>query len=425
MVAEPETLSELGVLLQFLQRCPVGIAKLSGTGRVEMMNPKANQLLLPVACGASLDNLLVVLEPYAPELRKLVTAFEPTHGLVCENHEVEIPGLKGPRRSGVLAVTIIKVDPVCLMMVLIDISRLVEQERMIRTREERLRAFFDGTPDSAIYTLDRDGQIDAWNQSAQRVEGYLPSEAVGLPFGFDYPADEKTAAAVALRLTMATKTGWHEDEGWRVRRDGSRFWANTIVSALQDDGTSEISGYSVITRDITERKKAEDSLRSMAVTDFLTGAFNRRYFLEQAEQEAAVALATDSPLAFLILDADQFKRINDTFGHPVGDAVLKEVTATCQRCLRPIDLLARYGGEEFVIMLRQTPLPTTMTMAESLRQALSQVTVRSGSDVVKFTVSLSVAQFHGSVQQSLQQADDALYAAKQRGRNCVVALAAS
>lgn len=418
MSAQKEGMAELDALLQFLYLCPVGIAKLALTGHVELMNPKACQLLMPLVRTASIENLFDVLYPYAPDLKNLVDACGPRLGMISESRQLEIPAVRGLRQEMVLALTLIKVDTDSLMAVLVDISRLVEQERLIRSREERLRAIFEGIRDYAIYTLDTEGRIDTWNPSVQRVEGYEAHEIVGQTLGFDLPSAERESAELATRLRIASQSGRHEDEGWRVRRDGSRFWANTIVSVLRD---GKSCGYSVIARDITERKRNEDALRCMANTDPLTGAFNRRHFFEQAEME--LTEEKRGAAAILLIDADHFKRINDTFGHPVGDIVLKELTAACLRCLRPTDLLARFGGEEFTILLRDTELPECLRIAESIRRSIAQCSVESEAGPVSFTVSIGAAPLTCSVQSALQRADEALYAAKQRGRNRVVSSA--
>lgn len=411
--------AELEALLRFLYLCPVGVIKLAGCGRVDMMNPMAAQLLMPLARpGTGLEDLFVALADYAPELRQMVSGFDRPHGTICESYQVEVSASSPSRKGAVLAITLIKVDADCLMAVLVDVSRLVAQERIIRAREERLRAIFDGIRDYAIYTLDRDGRVDSWNRSVQRVQGYTAEEALGQPLGFDCSDEARAQAWPEQRLRSARESGWHEDEGWRVRRDGSRFWANSIVSVLQD-GERGVAGYSVITRDITERKHAEDALRRLALTDALTGLYNRRFFFEQAEKEAGLSLQSRGSLAFLILDADHFKRINDRYGHAVGDAVLKELASVCSRCVRSTDVLARYGGEEFVIMLRQTALPDALAVAERIRQSIAQCAVASGGETVRFTVSIGVASLRRSVQDAIHRADQALYAAKQQGRNRV------
>ena len=168
---------------------------------------------------------------------------------------MEISSPDGQWPTTFLSLTLIKVDPDWFMAVLSDVTRIVEQERLIRTREERLRAIFNGVRDYAIYTLDKAGRIETWNQSAQRVEGYTAQEVIGRDFGVDLPTEETGPVRVADYLQRASRNGWYEDEGWHVRQDGSRFWGNSIISVLQDLDGQGIGGYSVITRDITEAQE--------------------------------------------------------------------------------------------------------------------------------------------------------------------------
>ena len=367
--------AEHEALLQFLYLCPVGVIKFQASGQVELLNPKAVELLLPVAPRANLDNLFAVLERWAPELRERALTFAPPQGMVVENHQAEFAAADERQTAVVLSVTIIKIDRDWFMAVLSDVTRVVEQQRMIRAREERLRAIFNGVRDYAIYTLDKAGRIETWNQSAQRVEGYTAQEVLGREFGIDLPAETNRSKLLVDYLRWADTNGWYEDEGWRVRKDGSRFWANSIISVLQGADGHDTDGYSVITRDITERKRSEDELRKMAATDFLTGAFNRRYFFEHAEKQIARCRQSGTSCCFLVLDADFFKRINDRFGHGIGDEVLKKIVRICQQSIRPDDVVARLGGEEFIVMLPGTTPSVALQIAERLRAAIEQSVV--------------------------------------------------
>jgi diguanylate cyclase (GGDEF)-like protein/PAS domain S-box-containing protein len=411
--------AEHEALLQFLYLCPVGIIKFQASGQVELLNPKAAELLLPLTEIASLDNLFTVLDRWAPELRQLVIEFAHPQGLVVENRQTEFITADERRASVFLSVTIIKIDREWFMAVLSDITRVVEQQRMLRVREERLQAIFNGVRDYAIYTLDKAGCIETWNQSAQRVEGYTAQEALGRKFGLDLPTEDNTPQRMVDYLHRANQDGWYEDEGWRVRKDGSRFWANSIISVLQCQEGQDIDGYSVITRDITERKRSEDELRKLAATDFLTGAFNRGYFCGYAEKWIARCQQSGVPCCLLALDADFFKRINDRYGHGIGDEVLKTIVRTCENNVRSDDVVARLGGEEFVIMLPNTTPAVAMQIAERIRAAIEQSEVPAAGELVRFTVSVGVADLGDRLDDALQRADAALYLAKQDGRNCV------
>ena len=183
-------------------------------------------------------------------------------------------------------------------------------------------------------------------------------------------------------------------------------------------------GYLVTMRDITEQKRTEDRLQRLAQTDYLTEVFNRRAFFELAGPELERSRRYHHSLAFILMDVDNFKKVNDTYGHLVGDRVLQNLARACQRSLREVDRLARYGGEEFIVMLPETDGPGACRSAERLRQMIEQAEVSTHQGPVKITASLGVAVFqpdsnHLTIDRLLGQADQALYRAKQAGRNQV------
>jgi diguanylate cyclase (GGDEF)-like protein len=167
---------------------------------------------------------------------------------------------------------------------------------------------------------------------------------------------------------------------------------------------------------ISERK-----LTLRALTDPLTGVFNRRTFLDLSNKETARAQRTGSLTSVLMIDIDHFKKVNDTFGHPVGDLVIKALAETATKGLRPTDILARYGGEEFVITLPETDSDVAKRVAERLRAALEKLVVPADGKEVRFTVSIGIATFATgvSISAAMARADQALYRAKEGGRNRV------
>jgi diguanylate cyclase (GGDEF)-like protein len=168
----------------------------------------------------------------------------------------------------------------------------------------------------------------------------------------------------------------------------------------------------------------EQRLLIESMTDPLTGLLNRRYFNEQIQKEAARSRRHGLRFSVLMLDIDHFKRINDTYGHPVGDLAIKAVASVCNKALRPQDILARYGGEEFVIALPHTDAEGAGAVAERIRQAVEQIELAAEPAPVRFTVSIGVATYKKDLpfEQIVGRADQALYQAKQTGRNRVVSL---
>jgi diguanylate cyclase (GGDEF)-like protein len=166
----------------------------------------------------------------------------------------------------------------------------------------------------------------------------------------------------------------------------------------------------------------QSKLVLLATTDPLTGAFNRKVFLEKAHTEFNRSKRYKKPLSVLMLDMDYFKKINDTHGHMMGDIILKAVVDECSLNLRTPDVFARIGGEEFAAILVETNEEEAMMVSERLRKSIAELNVLDGQKPVGFTVSIGVTHLKSSddnFEMLLQRADKALYAAKENGRNCV------
>ncbi|GAP17571.1 sensor domain-containing diguanylate cyclase [Levilinea saccharolytica] len=169
-----------------------------------------------------------------------------------------------------------------------------------------------------------------------------------------------------------------------------------------------------------ERARLFEEVHRLAITDPLTGAYNRRYFLDQAAQECQRAQRYRHAVSLIMMDLDHFKQINDSFGHTAGDQVLRFVIAACQENLRAADLLARFGGEEFIILLPETPLEQAQLIAERIRQSIVPAQVITSEGPVQVRVSLGVASSDENawlIDDLIKRADQALYQAKTLGRN--------
>lgn len=180
-------------------------------------------------------------------------------------------------------------------------------------------------------------------------------------------------------------------------------------------------------KEIAERQMLEERLRVLADTDPLTGVMNRRRFLDHAGQELVRFRRSGRAPSLLVMDVDHFKQINDRHGHATGDETLRMVTGTCEGVIREADTLARMGGEEFAVLLRETNIEGAVTVAERLRAAMERVSLHDAHGR-KASVTLSIGATEISrgdpgIDAPLARADRALYAAKERGRNCVVASA--
>lgn len=163
--------------------------------------------------------------------------------------------------------------------------------------------------------------------------------------------------------------------------------------------------------------------RWLSITDPLTHLFNRRYFLSHFEQQFEQFSRYGAAASLLFLDIDNFKLINDTFGHNAADMVLAQLAELITRSVRKVDVVARVGGEELAVLLPQTPACNAAILAERLRVAVDARAFGTDSQPIHVTVSIGVAEFTASTRSAaalIDRADQAMYEAKRRGKNCVV-----
>lgn len=173
-----------------------------------------------------------------------------------------------------------------------------------------------------------------------------------------------------------------------------------------------------ILNDVTEEKRAKNLLERLSVTDALTGIYNRLHFNRELENEIAQAKLRSAEFSMIMFDIDHFKRVNDTYGHDVGDMVLKEVVKIVKEQVRATDVFARWGGEEFIIMAKNTPLRHAKRLAERIRLAIEQNDFEKVGHIT-CSFGISVLTSEDSESSVAKRADEALYEAKQSGRNCV------
>ena len=179
-----------------------------------------------------------------------------------------------------------------------------------------------------------------------------------------------------------------------------------------------------IFEDVTTEHRLLTEMERLARVDSLTGLWNRRFFLERAEEELVRLHRYQRPMSLLMMDLDHFKRVNDTWGHHIGDQVLAAVGGAIRENLRQVDLAGRYGGEELVVLLPETEYPEAQVVAERLRSAVAALRIPVGETVLTVTISCGMTSLRGderlTLGQAMDQADQALYRAKRGGRNRTV-----
>lgn len=444
-------------------------------------------------------------------------------------------------------------------------------ERMVapadrRQNDQQFRSVVEAVLDYAIFLLDPEGLVKTWNSGAARIEGYTAEDVLGAHFSRFFAEEDLDTGKPARLLHQAAVHGRVEDEGWRVRKDGTRFWANSTITAIRGSA-GEITGYAKVTRDVTDRKQAQDALvsqfsdelqaqsealkasdaryrtvfhtspeavaisrvsdgiildanqafldvtgyersevigktttqlriwaiprdrfrlvealrhdsycrdmefrfrrknneifwarlsvsfievdgarcilsfardiseskaaeekiKDLAFYDPLTGLANRRLLLQRLTKTAITRRRSSRKRALLFIDLDDFKTLNDTLGHHIGDLLLQEVARRIIGCVRRNDTVGRFGGDEFVVMLEdlseisENATAQARTVAEKILSAIALPYVFEGHDCSSAS-SIGIAVFGDdakSVNDVLQQADIAMYQAKAAGRNTI------
>ena len=307
--------------------------------------------------------------------------------------------------------------------------------------EERFRVLFEHSSE-AHFLVNASGIIDCNQAALQMLRCADKADLVTIhpsQLSPEYQPDGRLSSEKAQEIeTAARKNGLHRFEWTHMRLDGTEFPAEITLTPVMLHGEPALLA---VWHDLTERKEAEQRIRDysvilefqkqelelansrlqdLATTDGLTGLKNHRAFQEQLAAECKAAQRHGTPLALLLLDVDHFKQYNDLFGHPAGDAVLKQVAQLLSQTTRDCDFAARYGGEEFVVILPQTDLAGAAQAAERCRTLIES----AGWNCRPVTASFGVAALSlgcSDPEALIEAADRALYAAKFSGRNQVLA----
>lgn len=336
-----------------------------------------------------------------------------------------------------------------------DISERKQAEQALAEQEQLWRSIVATSPDG-IMIASLEGVIHYASEKLIAMTGYESAEElVGRNMiEFTDPSFHAKAAERIGLMIQGTYTG--AAEYLIIRKDGSRMWMEANAEILRDTDGSPRSLF-VIERDIADRKQAEAELekyryqlesanaqlsereqqltvqlneiqelqarlQDQAIRDGLTGLFNRRYLDETLLRELARAKRDGYPLAVIMIDIDHFKQINDTYGHPAGDEVIKSLGAVFKQGAREGDIACRYGGEEFVIALPHMEVDAALARAEKWRSDVEFILVKHGDLEMRFTISSGVSAFPGHAaehERLIECADLALYKAKNDGRNRV------
>lgn len=326
-----------------------------------------------------------------------------------------------------------------------DVTERRQAEVALRDKEAYLAQIVDGSS-VATLVIDADHRVTHWNRACEALTGTLARQMIGTsdhwkafystqrPILADLVLDDVSEREVPLlyhgrfRISPLTPGGYEVEDFFPHFGNSGRWLFFTAAPLRNSDG--RIIGAIETLQDVTERRRAEGALREseeryrqLSLTDSLTGLFNMRQLEGFLPHELARAQRYGRALSLMILDCDDFKGVNDRFGHLEGDRVLRRLAEVISQRLRLSDAGFRYGGEEFVVVLPETDGQDALAMAERLRTGFASQEVHSASgEAICCTVSIGVAEARPADNWNgvLRRADEACYLAKGRGKNCTV-----
>jgi diguanylate cyclase (GGDEF)-like protein/PAS domain S-box-containing protein len=306
-------------------------------------------------------------------------------------------------------------DTTILEGTMIEITDRKLAENALRQSEARYRLMAENSTDMISRTTPR-GRFLYVSDAARQILGYEPAEMIGHSiFEFAMEDDHHLLRRVTELLDRP------QTFSFRVRRkDGEVVWFESRSRAVRDAASGAIAEVVAVSRDISERRRAEEQIEYQAYHDALTGLPNRLLFRDRLTIALAHAKRQHTPVAVMFLDLDRFKIVNDTLGHSLGDELLRAIATRLRAVLREGDTIARMGGDEFTILLTDLKKPDdAVRIAQKLLDTVADPVRLDGQDLY-VTTSIGIALYPSdgdSAEALLQNADGAMYRAKEAGRN--------
>ncbi|NOU01271.1 MAG: EAL domain-containing protein [Gallionella sp.] len=299
-------------------------------------------------------------------------------------------------------------------------ARLERGTKAHRIAETRLRATIDNALD-AVVQISSEGIVTGWNEQAIDVFGWTESEAIGKPL-YELVIPPQCREEYFARIQHALIPGSVDIRSTHVEqisahRDGHEFPAEWAITTIEVEGSYELCAF---IRDITHKKETEELIWKQANYDKLTGLPNRHLFHNRLEQEVKKAHRTQTQMALLFIDLDHFKEVNDTLGHDMGDLLLVEASQRLAYCVRETDAVSRLGGDEFTVILTGIDnVQSVERITQCVLKSLSEP-FRLRDEIAYISASIGVTFYPNdadNVDDMLKSADQAMYVAKNLGRN--------
>ncbi len=291
-------------------------------------------------------------------------------------------------------------------------------ERKRAEEELRLYALVLQNSSEGMMVLDSERHIIAVNPAFSVITGHSLEEVQGEPPSMLRPENLEDSLLRAVWSTLSTSGKW-QGEVWDTRKDGTDIALSLSINTVNHvDGS--IQRYIALLSDVTEKKRSQELIWRQANFDTLTRLPNRNMFRDRMEQEIKKSDRSGHPLGLLLIDLDQFKEVNDTLGHDVGDQLLQEAARRISTCVRATDTVARLGGDEFCVLLSQLADATHVEdVAQKIIRSLA-LPFLLANETIYVSASIGITLYPGDatdMETLIKNADQAMYAAKNKGRN--------
>lgn len=282
-----------------------------------------------------------------------------------------------------------------------------------------LKNIYESAEDFAIFTTELDGKVNSWNSGAEIILGFSQEDMIGNDLSQIFTPADQASGEAKREMAIALAIGRATDYRWHMRKNGSRFWADGVMTPIRSD-SNEVIGFLKILHDITGRKIAQDEICRLATVDPLTGLSNRGSFDTRTKEMILLSSRGGQSLQLYLIDLDRFKEVNDKLGHPAGDDLLKQVAYRLKEICRESDFVARLGGDEFGLLQFGAVHPTSSGVFASKLVDCLTCPFDIGGVAVQISASVGIAccPDDGFDQDELlKKADLALYSVKSDGRN--------
>ncbi|AEE14537.1 diguanylate cyclase with PAS/PAC and GAF sensors [Thermodesulfobium narugense DSM 14796] len=353
------------------------------------------------------------------------------------NKKVELIELHQKRKDNQLiiceaTVNVIDEDEKVTIWTVQDITERKKAQLELERAYFLLNNIIENLPD-ATFVINYEGKIISWNKALEALTGKTKEKMIGKNY-IDYSVLFYDEPRPLLANLILNKNEKFLKENYKViYKSENIIYAETFtpkiynntgayvfvaVSKLTDREGNVIGAIESI-RDITENKKMEEELYELSVKDSLTDSYNRRYFEKRLEEEIERTKRSNIPFSLIMLDIDDFKVVNDNYGHEIGDKVLINIVKLVKNRIRKTDFIARWGGEEFMILLTNTNLHFAKKLALELKGGMYKLDI---PEIEFVTASFGVTTYHESdtVNSIVKRVDKLMYAAKAAGKDCVM-----